>query len=83
MNIVTKVPTHITVRRLRQWLESLPEEFQDAPFESLHGSFPVALKRIVAYSYINNPDHRGVVANSMGSHLPFDDSLTWHFTLAP
>lgn len=75
------VGADITVRHLREWLDSLPEEFQDVPFESTMGGMPHTLKRIVAYRS-KDGSCKGVVTNPMGSHLPFDDSLEWAHVLS-
>lgn len=72
----------MTVREVHEWLAKLPPRFQDAPFEAMVGSSPVSLKRIVAYTY-KEEDGIGVVANPMGTHLPFDDSMNWHHQLNP
>ena len=72
----TKCADGITVRCVREWLAALPEEWQDAPFEAVWGGMPVTLKRIVAYR-AKDGGSKGVAANSMGTHLPFDDSLEW------
>ena len=69
-----------TVRTVREWLESLPDEFQDAPFEATVHRLPSSLKRLVAYRY-RDGSGIGVVANPMGSHLPFDDSIIWEEVL--
>lgn len=66
----------ITVRAVREWLATLPDEFQDSEFGSVFGSMPVNLKRIVAWRAKDGSD-KGVAANPMGTHLPFDDSLEW------
>ena len=66
----------ITVRCVSEWLASLPEEWQDTPFEAVWGGRTVTLKRLVAYR-AKNGGGRGVATNSMGTHLPFDDSLEW------
>ena len=71
----------ITVRLLREWLATLPEEFLDAEFESTLAGFPVSLKRIVAYR-TKDGSCKGVCTNSMGTHLPFDDSLIWEHVLS-
>ncbi len=73
----------MTVREVRAWLANLPEAYQDAPFESTGagGNMPLALKRIVAYKSISDPNDKGVCANPMGSHLPFDQSLMWEHVL--
>ncbi len=70
----------MTVRQVREWLDKLPPEFQDAQFEAMLGTMPAHLKRIVAYTY-KEGNNIGVVANPMGTHLPFDDSMTWHHIL--
>lgn len=70
----------ITVAHLREWLAALPEEFQKAELESCRGGLPLTLKRIVAYRS-KDGSCIGVCANSVGSHLPFDDSLTWEHVL--
>lgn len=80
MIIATPTPHGITVANLKQWLETLPPEFQNTPIEALVHGTPCCLKRIVAYT-LKDGNHRGVVVNPMGTHLPFDDSLTWHFSL--
>ena len=79
MNIITPTPTGITVANLRSWLDRLPPEFHNTPIEALVHGCPCNLKRIVAYS--TKDGRRAVVANPMGTHMPFDDSLTWHFSL--
>ncbi len=70
----------LTVREVQQWLAHLPDDWQDEPFEALVGSTPCTPKRLVAY-VAKESGHRGVVVNPMGTHLPFDESLTWHFVL--
>jgi hypothetical protein len=70
----------ITARQVAAWIQSLPPDFQDAPFEAQVGSIPVTPKRLVAY-VAKESGHRGVCVNPMGTHLPFDDSLKWEFVL--
>jgi hypothetical protein len=77
MNIVTPTPNGITVESLRKWLESLPPEFQKAPIVAL--SFHT-IKRIVACTEKDGGGH-AVIVNPMGTHLPFDDSLVWHYSI--
>lgn len=72
-------PNRMTVRQVREWLATLPPEFQDAPFESM-GGMPTSLKRIVAYQ--DKEGNKGVVTNPIGSHLPFDESLEWKHILS-
>jgi len=79
MNIITPTPVGITVENLKQWLSMLPPEFQNAPIEAVAHGVPCCLKRIVAYT--TKDGKRAVVANPMGTHLPFDESLDWQFSL--
>lgn len=71
----------ITVRAVREWLATLPEEFQDAEFTGSIRSGPFSLKRIVALKS-NDGTHTSVCCNPMGTHLPFDDSYNWHHVLS-
>jgi len=66
----------MTVAQVRQWLGELPGEWDEVEFQGMVGSFPCALKRIVAYRE-KDGGAVGVVCNPMGTHLPFDDSLQW------
>lgn len=69
-----------TVRNVRAWLESLPEEWQDAPFMAVMHGMPSRPKRIIAYR--TNGGFIGVAVNSIGTHLPVDGSLEWVHTLS-
>lgn len=70
----------ITAREVAAWIQSLPDEFQDSEFTDCFGGYPITLKRLVALKS-KDGTLTAVCANGMGSHLPFDDSLTWHYTL--
>lgn len=70
----------ITVAALRVWLGQLPEEYQNADLEVTLGEYPVPLKRIVAYR-LKDDGSVGVCVNSMGTHLPFDDTMKWEHTI--
>lgn len=76
----TRCKDSITAREVAAWIQSLPDEFQDAEFTSTFASHPVTLKRIVALKS-KDGTVTSVCANSMGTHLPFDDSFEWHHTL--
>jgi hypothetical protein len=82
MNTTKTTHSTLTVRSVRQWLEALPEEYQDVPFESSFAGAPSPIKRIVAYQS-KGTTARGVSVNGLGTHLPFNDSLEWAHTLSP
>jgi len=69
-----------TVKLVREFLASLPEEYQNAEFFAQVGPGPKQLKRIVAYRTKDGTEV-GVVANPMGTHLPFDDTYKWECVL--
>lgn len=61
-----------TVKQLKEWLATLPPEFENAQVQSLAHSFPLSLKRTVAYRSKHDPQHVGVVFNPMGTHFDTD-----------
>ena len=71
----------ITVKEVREWLASLPVEFDNADFEQVVGVYPTPTKRIVAYK-LKDDGSLGVVVNGMGTHLPFDDTIEWEHLLS-
>lgn len=71
----------ITVEALQAWLATLPEEWKKTKVHAVFGSFPAGLKRIVAFKS-KDGKFQGICVNSMGTHLPFDDSLEWIHVLS-
>lgn len=83
-NIMGCVGGKITVAHVQDWLALLPEEFRRADLmASSNIGSPVTLKRILAFRFKENPSDVGVAVNGIGTHLPFDDSLTWEKVLTP
>lgn len=70
----------LTAREVAAWIQSLPDEFQDADFTAVFASTPCHLKRVVALKS-KDGSITAVCANPMGTHLPFDDSYKWHHVL--
>jgi hypothetical protein len=60
----------MTVAELKQWLSTLPPEFEQARIESVVHGLPCVAKRVVAYTYADGT--AGLVVNSMGTHLDDD-----------
>lgn len=58
-----------TVKQLREWLEKLPPDFDDAPIEgTLSAGFPAAAKRVIAYRWKDESQMPGIAVNPMGTH---------------
>lgn len=74
-----------TVKQLKEWLATLPPEFENAEVDALVHSVPLSLKRTVAYRCKHDPQQVGVVFNPMGTHLNdnFDKENERISTLAP
>lgn len=62
----------VTVARLREWLNSLPPELDNAHIDGVVHGRPCTAKRVVAFTY-KDGSGAGVVVNPMGTHL--DDAF--------
>lgn len=56
-----------TVKQLREWLETLPPEMDDAPVQSIVHGYPSGSKRVIAFKY-KDGSGVGLCVNSMGTH---------------
>ena len=61
----------MNLRQLKEWLETLPPEMDEAEIASCVGGVPLDAKRVVAYRY-KGAGEPGIVVNSMGTHLGDD-----------
>ena len=61
----------MNVLQFKDWLNSLPTEYDDADITSCVGTFPSGAKRVIACEH-KDKSGRIICINSMGTHLGED-----------
>lgn len=62
-----------TVKQLREWLATLPADFDDQPISSIANvGYPFEAKRVIAFRWKETPSQAGVAVNSLGTHYSDD-----------